>query len=488
MRVLSAASECAPFFKRGGLGDAVAGLAKALGRRDIHVTVVIPAYREVLAARPPPRMLWQVTVAGVEARVLELDADHHELWLVDIATYSNRDGDAYECSHGVAWPDDARRFSAFCDVVALLAGGGLEGRPAFDAVHCHDWHTGLVPVWLYLRRLRTPCLFTVHNALYQGNFPESTFHDLGLPRMWWSPDYLEFHGKLSFLKAGLLFADHLTTVSPRHVTELCQGWEAGGLDGVFRQRRRHFTGILNGLDHEHWNPFHDPHVSPGYDRDTVDRKRIVRSRLRVSMGLEDTDSVPLVAVISRLVWQKGMDLLPSVIESLPPGHVQWMIVGTGDAGIEAALATCARSRPSDVRFLCRFDESLAHRLFAAADVFFMPSRYEPCGLAHLQAMRYGAVPVVSAVGGLVDTVIDEQHDEGTGVVFSWSNPDGEGQALRSAFTRVMRLWDDSPRFGRIRDRAMRAHFAWSVAARGYEKLLASLTRGHVLTDGDKLDV
>jgi starch synthase len=157
-----------------------------------------------------------------------------------------------------------------------------------------------------------------------------------------------------------------------------------------------------------------------------------------------------------LVWQKGMDLLPSVIESLPPGRVQWIIIGTGDGAIEAALATCARSRPSDVRFLCRFDESLAHRLFAAADVFFMPSRYEPCGLAHLQAMRYGAVPVVSAVGGLVDTVIDEQHDEGTGVVFSWSNPDGEVKSLRDGFMRMLRLWDNTCRFSEVRDRAMRS--------------------------------
>lgn len=480
MRVLSAASECAPFFKRGGLGEAVAGLAKALTLQGIEVTVVMPAYREVLSAWPGSRTLWRFTVAGMAVRVLELASAHHGIWLVDIAPYFDREGDAYECSQGMAWPDDARRFSAFSEAVALLAGGALEGVPAFDAVHCHDWHTGLVPVWLYLRRLRIPCVFTVHNALYQGNFPESAFHDLGLPLVWWSPDFLEFHGRLSFLKAGLVFADQLTTVSLRHVTELCHGWEAGGLEGVFRQRRRHFTGILNGLDHEHWDPFHDPHVSPAYDRDTVERKSVVRTRLRVFMGLPDTHDVPLVAVISRLVWQKGMDLLPSVIESLPPGRVQWIIIGTGDGAIEAALATCARSRPSDVRFLCRFDESLAHRLFAAADVFFMPSRYEPCGLAHLQAMRYGAVPVVSAVGGLVDTVIDEQHDEGTGVVFSWSNPDGEVKSLCDSFMRMLRLWDDTCRFSQVRDRAMRSHFAWSVSALHYGKLLAVLTRRHTL--------
>jgi starch synthase len=485
MRLLSAASECAPFFKRGGLGDAVSGLATALARQDVYVTVVIPAFRDVLTVSTPVRVVATTVVACMPVRVLELAHKDHAVWLVDIPACFDRDGGAYESSPGVPWPDDARRFSAFSDVVAMLAGGGVEGVPRFDVVHCHDWHTGLVPVWLYLRRLPVPVLFTVHNGLYQGNFPFSAFRDLGLPLLWWSPTYLEFHGRVSFLKAGLVFADRLSTVSPRHVTELCHGWEAGGLDGVFRQRRRVFSGILNGIDRERWNPFHDPHVSPSYDRDSVERKAIVRTRLRQALGLADDPSIPLIAVISRLVWQKGMDLLPRVIERLPPGRVQWVIIGTGDAGIEEAIAAHARIRQDDVRFLCRFDEPLAHRLLAAADLFFMPSRYEPCGLAHLQAMRYGAVPLVSAVGGLSDTVIDEHAPEGNGVVFSWGHDGDELHVIMAAVMRMLILWDDQPRFRHVRDMAMKACFEWSAAARQYKQVLSSLIIQHQPPEGDE---
>lgn len=478
MRILSAASECLPFIKTGGLADAVANLARALSDPDRQVTVVIPAYRQVLRSYPHTEILASVQVAGMTAYVRRLQTTAPPVWLIDIPECFDREGGAYEAPDGTPWADDPVRFSAFSEVVARLAGGLVGDLPPFHIVHCHDWHTGLVPAWLLLLRIPVPTLFTVHNALYQGLFPEKTFRHLGFPATWWTPEMFEFHGQFSFLKAGLVMADLLTTVSPRHVRELCSGWQAGGLDGVFRSRQGDFKGILNGIDYQYWNPRHDTHIYPTFDRETVRLKTEARTRLRLELGLADTPGVPLVAVVSRLVWQKGLDLLPSVIERLPVRSVQWVIMGTGDSRIEAAFVACAERHVQSVRFIPRFDEPLAHRVFAAADFFCMPSRYEPCGLTHLQAMRYGAIPVVASVGGLADTVIDAVDPGGQGLVFGMPATEDEADAIVRALERALLVWQDQPRFMMLRDHAMAVRFDWHVSARAYGKLFSQLYANH----------
>ncbi|MFZ5654413.1 MAG: glycogen synthase GlgA [Pseudomonadota bacterium] len=468
MRILFAASEVYPLAKTGGLADVCAALPKALAALGHEVRVVLPAYpdaRARLAAREPG--LEVAELPGVALIPGRLPGAGLPVLLVEAAPWFDRPGGPYGDAWGRDWPDNAERFCGFSRAVCAIAGdrAGLGWRP--DLVHCHDWQTGLVPALLSLEAARPATLFTVHNQSYLGRFDRAQFEALGLPEAWWSPEALEFHGDFSLLKAGLVFADQLTTVSPTYAREL-QGPALGcGLDGLLRHRAADFTGILNGIDTEVWNPATDVHLAQTYDSDTAAAgKRANKLALQAELGLTPAERIPLLVVVSRLVEQKGIDLVAELIERWQERPLQWALLGKGEPHWERQLRGLAAALPDRVAVRIGYDEGLAHRLEAGGDFFLMPSRFEPCGLNQMYSQRYGTIPVVHRTGGLADSVVDvfaPGMGTATGLVFDVP----EVAAFAVALERGLSLYRNRAAWQALRRNAMAADFSWRRSAGAY---------------------
>ncbi len=388
--------------------------------------------------------------------------------LVDIPAYFDRPGHPYVGADGRDWPDNAERFDAFARVVVALAldQAGLSWQP--DVVHCHDWQTGLVPALLDEERARPATIYTIHNLAYQGLFPQDTFRSLGLPPRLWSPDAMEFYGRLSFMKGGLVFADLLSTVSPTYAREILTPALGYGLEGLLRHRSAQLSGILNGIDSSLWNPAHDPWLAATYDRHHLDGKAVNKQALQARVGLPPKPDAPLLGMIGRLVEQKGPDLLLAVLPELMHERVQCVILGSGEARYEDAVRDAVRSYPDRVAAHIGFDEGLAHLIEAGADMLLMPSRFEPCGLNQMYSLRYGTVPVVRRTGGLNDTVVDATEDHlaagvANGVVFE--EPDAG--ALLRAVRRSVGLYRQPALWRQLIETGMAQDFSWEVAAWHY---------------------
>ena len=475
MRILFATSEMAPFAQTGGLGDVCGALPKALRKLGHDVRVVLPLYRAVDASRHHLSPLLDALPVPVAGRVEA--ASVLQGWVPpDVPVYFLRcdryfDRDGLYGLHGVDHPDNAERFAFYSRAVLELA-RALDLRP--EVFHCHDWQTGLLPAYLRATLKGDPflaeagVLFTIHNMGYQGIFPRDVLPALGLGSDLFTPAGIEFYGKVNFLKAGLIFSDLLTTVSHRYSQEIQTPEFGGGLDGVLRARSDDVFGILNGIDVDEWNPTTDRHIAARYSAKDTAGKAICKADLQRAMGLDPAPGAPLFACISRLAEQKGIDLVADALDMILDTGGQLVLLGTGEPDLEQRFRAAGAAHLGQVAAVLGFDEILAHKIEAGADIFLMPSRYEPCGLNQMYSLQYGTIPIVRATGGLDDTVTSFRRDtgEGNGLKFEAAAAD----ALRLAICRAGGLYRDPEARRRLMANAMQGDFSWDRSARAYEAL------------------
>ena len=469
--VLSVASECAPLVKTGGLADVAGALPAALADEGVRMRTLLPGYRTVMAKVGRGETVVGETVLafddllGGPARVQACAVDGLDLLVLDAPHLFDREGAPYGDATGADWPDNAQRFAALSLAGARAAGEGLSDgwRPAI--LHGHDWQAGLAPVYLAERwpEAKVATLFTIHNIAYQGRVDGALLDTLGLPASGLTEDGFEYWGDISFLKAGLMASDRLTTVSPTYAGELLTPEFGHGLDGVLRHRRDALTGILNGVDLDAWSP---PFRSAA-------GKSPSRAKLRKAMGLGKADG-PLCVVVSRLTGQKGLDILLDALPRLLDEGGQLALLGSGDRALEAAFTQAAETH-ANVAVRIGYDEALARLMIEGGDAILVPSRFEPCGLTQLYGLTHGTLPLVAHTGGLADTVIPAspaglRAKAATGIQFSPVNAD----ALSRAFDRLMVLWRDPPIWRRMQRNAMNHPVGWDVSAGEYAALYREL--------------
>jgi starch synthase len=474
-RILMAASEMTPFAATGGLGDVLGSLPPALAALGAHVHVVLPRYRTTGIDAADTRLQTTLMVPqGDVVREAGLRTLRHREVAISFVVadeYFDRDG-LYGDAHG-DFGDNAARFAFFAHAVVALA-ARLDPPP--DVVHCHDWQTGLVPLLLRTSPdpalARVPTAFTIHNLGYHGAFGLDVWPVLGLDRRWFTSEHLEFYGLVNFLKAGLVFADRLTTVSPRYAAEIQTPEHGHGLDGVLRARASALRGILNGIDVGRWDPARDPFLAATFDADDLAGKAECKARLQRDYELPIRARVPLFGMVTRLAEQKGIDILSAALPRLLAHDLQIVILGRGDERYERWLAEAARRDPTRLAVRLAFDEALAHQVEAGADAFLMPSRYEPCGLNQMYSLRYGTVPVVRATGGLDDTIDDvDATPAGTGFKFAGYSAD----ALVATVERALARYADPLGWQRIMREGMRRDHSWQRAAHAYLDLYREMT-------------
>jgi starch synthase len=495
LRTLYVCAEVFPLLKTGGLADVSAGLPPALIAQGADVRLLLPAFPSVVAGVVPegPSLLVPAggsmglpgalgPQAGTERGPTPwlqrgcIEASGLPVWLLHAPGLYDRPGNPYQDASGKPWSDAAEQF-AWLGWAAALLGTGLDPAWVPEVVHGHDWHTGLG--FAYLHQLaatgqqRPATVFTVHNLAYQGVFDASVRARLGLPDALFHLQGLEFHGHVSFMKAGLQYADAITTVSPTYAREITGAEQGCGLDGVLRERRDRLHGILNGVDDAVWDPANDPLVQPGYSADNLRGKAAAKARLQQRLGLKASPEALLFCVVSRLTEQKGLHLLPGVVDELVARGGQLAVLGAGDPLIEQALQHAALRHPGMVGLQIGYDEALAHGLIAGSDVILVPSRFEPCGLTQLYGHRYGALPLVRAVGGLVDTVTDcslENLEDGSASGFVFH--DHDEASLLSALRRAFALRHREADWLSVQRHAMSLRFDWARAATDYLKVYA----------------
>lgn len=484
MNILFAASEAYPLVKTGGLGDVAYSLPKALHARGADVRLVLPGYHGLLRQLDAMRIAGWLDVRGstrmLGVRVLETRhaAFPFPLWIVDCPQLFDRPGNPYVAENGRDWPDNAERFAVFARAVVLLAQDALRLGWRADVVHSHDWQTGLVPAFLSDQVIPPRTVFTIHNLAYGGYFPHDDFVRLQLPARWWNPEGTEFHGNLSMLKAGIVYADAITTVSPTYAEEICTPEFGYGLDGLLRSRRHKLTGILNGIDTDAWNPATDPHLPAHYSKARIqpgkrNNKRALLERFQpVDNALLDA---PLLGMVGRLVEQKGVDwILAAMPVLLAETDVRFVVLGSGQALYEQKLQRLAQQHPDRIMVEIGYDEKLAHCIEAGADLFLMPSRFEPCGLNQMYSLRYGTPPVVFRTGGLADTVVDANAShcaDGTATGFVFDQPEVSG--FLDAIRRALDLYRQPKAWRRLQQTGMRQNFDWSESAGHYLSLYAT---------------
>ncbi len=450
LNVLFCASEVAPFEKTGGLADVTGSLPLALAKHGVQLRLMMPKYRGI-------GMLEKKIAENIHIHFIE-----HEEYFNRAGLYGNDRGD---------YPDNLQRFSFFCHESLHLT-KTLGFQP--DIVHAHDWQTALLPVLLKTRfandafYARAKSVLTVHNIAYQGIFPHKQFGNLGLDPSLFSVDGFEFYGKINLLKAGLLYADFLTTVSPTYADEIKTKEFGFGLDGVIRKREKFFRGILNGLDLELWNPAKDTRIAKTYSATNLEGKKICKETLQKSCGFEVNPEIPLFGMVTRLAEQKGLELVSEILNDLIAKGAQFVILGDGDAVYRTVFRNIAARHPKNAAAFIGFDTVRAHEIYAGSDFFLMPSSFEPCGLGQMISMRYGTLPVVRRVGGLADTVIDaDLHPEkGNGFVFVEQKP----EKLFGAVKHALKAFKDKPRLTALRKMAMKADFSWEKNAEKYAQL------------------
>jgi starch synthase len=468
IRVLSVASECAPLVKTGGLADVVGALPRALASERVEMRVLLPGYPAVMAGIAAGEVLIEEPgLFGGPARILSATAAGLDLIIVDAPHLYARPGSIYLGADGRDWPDNPERFAALSWVAARIGAEGAAGwRP--HVIHGHDWQAGFMPE--YLHQTGNPAgvrtVMTIHNIAFQGLSEPQRMAGLRLPRRRFTRDGFEFWGRVSALKAGLVDADRLTTVSPTYATELMRDEFGMGLDGVMRQRRAVLSGILNGIDEAVWNPATDAEIAAPYDDPAG--KTTNTAALRRELGLAAAQG-PLCVVVSRLTEQKGLDLLLEALPDLLARGGQLALLGSGEGWMEDAFRAAAGDGQVAVRI--GYDEALAHRMIAGGEAILVPSRFEPCGLTQLYGLRYGTIPLVALTGGLADTVINASPAAlaaraATGIQFTPVTAD----ALRGALTRLCDLHADRTTWLRMQKNAMRQPVGWGPSARAYAAL------------------
>lgn len=474
--VLGIASEIFPLIKTGGLADVAGALPAALKGEGVQVTTLVPGYPAVLEGLDQAAPVHDFpALFGGPARLLRGRAAGLDLLVIDAPHLYARVGNPYLGPDGKDWPDNAIRFAALADVAAELARGAVADF-APDIAHAHDWQAGLALAYLHYRGGRPPAtVMTLHNLAFQGLFPAALLPTLGLPAAAFGIDGVEFFGNISFLKAGIVFADRITTVSPTYAAEIRTPEGGMGLDGLLRTRASALHGILNGIDEKVWNPAEDPFIEADFSPARWRRRVINKAALQARLGLSPAPDALLFGVISRLTRQKGVDLLVPALSGLLDLGAQFVLLGSGDAPLERAFTAAAAAHPGRIGAVIGYDEVLAHQIQAGCDALLVPSRFEPCGLTQLCALRYGALPVVGRVGGLADTVIDANEAAlaagcGNGVQFAPVTQD----MLVVAIQRIEALWREPSVWRSLQRNAMRADVSWRRPAARYAALYRTL--------------
>jgi starch synthase len=479
MQLLFAASEAFPLIKTGGLADVAGSLPEVLRQSGIDVRLLLPGYADLLAGLPgAPRRVAELDLDGTSAAVLETRLPGTPLvtWLVEHPSFSTRPGNPYHDAKGHPWADNADRFLLLSRAAARLAAGDSSLHWRADILHCNDWHTGPAVALLRDRADRPRTVFTIHNLAHMGIFDRATFDRLALPEDLWQEQGLEYYDQFSFIKGGLVFADRITTVSPGYAREICGSPGGMGLEGLLSRRGDSLVGILNGIQGDVWNPARDPHLEHRYDRDSLEGKAPNKTALQRQLGLDVSTDRPLLGFIGRLVEQKGLELMLPVLEAVLESPAQLVFLGRGEPHYEEALRTLAARHPGNMAVVLAYDEALAHRIEAGADIFLMPSLFEPCGLNQMYSLAYGTPPVVRAVGGLADTVVHAsrmnlQSGEATGFVFRQPEPG----AFLDAVQQAIALWSDRDAWEAVQRSAMAEDFSWQRSARRYLDVYSSLT-------------
>ncbi len=474
--VLSIASEVYPLIKTGGLADVAGALPAALKGQGFALHTLVPGYPAITnrLRRAQTAHVFEDLFGG-PARLLSTRLEGLDLFILDAPHLFDRPGNPYLDPMGADWPDNAFRFAALGRVGAELGRGLLSAyMPAI--LHCHDWQSGLAPAYLtYEEGGRPGTVMTVHNIAFQGLFPAALLARLGFPPQAFSLDGIEYHGHIGFLKAGLRLSDRITTVSPTYASEICSPEFGMGFEGLLRGRADVLRGILNGIDTKVWNPEVDPLIPARYSADDVSPRAQNKQALQKRLNLAEDPDALLFGIISRLSWQKGLDLLLTTLPVLLGEGAQLAMLGAGDPQLEQVFTRAAADHPGRIGCFIGYDEELAHLIQASCDGLLVPSRFEPCGLTQLCALRYGTVPVVARVGGLADTVIDTNPvalaaGTSTGLQFSPVNE----TMLESAIRRTARLYRDRARWPRIQANGMATDVSWSAPAREYAALYREL--------------
>jgi len=482
-KILFASSEVHPLIKTGGLADVSASLPIALQQHGQDVRIILPAYRQCLEMLTEIRTVATIKLDGfhqpIEILQSTLPDSDVTIFLVNSPQHFDREGGAYGPKEGGDWVDNAARFALFSRAIAAAAMDelGLDWQP--DILHCNDWQTGLAPALIADLPNRPATIFTIHNLAYQGLYPRSAFDALDLPKSLWHSDGVEFYDMLSFMKGGLIYSDHITTVSPTYAEEICTYEYGYGLEGLLSKRAKEgrLTGILNGIDNEEWNPKTDSSISKQYSAKTVLDKRENKLAIQRYFSLPEQEDTLVLGLISRLVAQKGVDLSLDAITSLLEAgeNIQLVCLGSGEKSYEQDLRVLRARYPNKIGVDIGYNEALAHQIEAGADVFLMPSRFEPCGLNQLYSLRYGTLPVVRNTGGLADSVVDAFGDnlkEGVATGFKFDAATAE--ALEESLQRAIALFQRPRIWRQMVLTAMDQNFSWEKSSHAYLGLYDSL--------------
>jgi starch synthase len=471
VKVLFATSEVSPLIKTGGLADVSAALPTALQAIGVDVRVLVPGYSQVMSQLAPHAVVANFDgLLGISrARLLSARmANDVPVLVLDCPSLYQRVGGPYQNASGHDWPDNAQRFGLLSKVAAVLGSSAspLDWHP--DVVHCNDWQTALTPAYLHFASGAVSSVVTVHNLAFQGIFPAATLAELELPTSCFNIDGVEFFGNLSFLKAGLFYADHITTVSPNYAKEIQLEALGFGLQGLLTTRRDDLSGILNGIDTEEWNPANDKHLSMTYSSAHIAGKAVNKEALQRKLGLNIAPDMPLLGVVSRFTAQKGLDLLLEIAPLLTELPVQLVMLGSGDVQMQKTARVLAERYPGKIAVVIGFDEGLSHQIEAGADMFVMPSRFEPCGLNQMYSQRYGTPPIVHATGGLVDSVVDcttATLMDGTASGFTFSGMTAEN--LYATIQHAIDLYHDTSKWKALCKNCMSKDFSWKRSAKAY---------------------
>jgi starch synthase len=476
MRVLHVCTEIYPVLKTGGLADVTSALPLALTKLGCDIRMLVPGFPSfhdrLIDKQPvfelPPRF----GAYAIRVLIGKLPSNGLTVYFIDAPGLFDRPGNPYTNVSNQDYLDNYRRFALLGWIAARIA-EGMDKSWVPEVVHAHDWHAVLAPAYLkasefWLKRKLAGSIFTVHNLAYQGNFPGHVFGEIDLPPHFFGVDGVEFHGQLSFIKAGLMYADKITTVSPTYAKEILRPENSFGLNGVLQKRAGDISGILNGVDTDIWNPATDSALAAQYNSTSLSNKKICKTELQKETGLQVRDDAPLFCIISRLAVQKGLDIVLDGLPEILRKGGQLIILGTGDVSVESAFRNIAYAYPQAVSIHIGYDELKSHRVMAGSDIILLPSRYEPCGLTQLYGLRYGTLPLVHRVGGLADTVVDssdENINAGTATGFTF-----EGfyyDAFMNTIQRAFDLFGRKSEWKQVQQNAMRQQFSWSTSAQHF---------------------
>jgi starch synthase len=477
-KILFATSEVYPLIKTGGLADVASSLPRALLKLGHDIKILVPAYASIMS-KAKELGIKKLTEITLDAQVISLwktrlPGSRVNVILVDIPSFSEREGNPYCGPDGADWPDNHLRFYGFSKAAEAISlnQANLDWQP--DIVHCNDWQTALIPALLSEHPQKPASVFTIHNLAYRGLFSREVFNALKLSENYWHPNQLEFYGQMSFIKGGLAFANAITTVSPSYAQEIQTATFGCGLEGLLRARSADLNGILNGIDMDEWNPGTDKLISQNFNRRTLAQKVKNKTTLQEKLGLPISESTPVFGFIGRLVDQKGIELLLAQMDEMLLEDCQLVVLGSGFSNYESALLQIAKANPNKVSVTIGYSETLAHQIEASADVFLMPSLFEPCGLNQMYSLRYGTLPIVNSVGGLKDTVSERPMDdigtEGNGFVFH--NPTSED--LQATIKRAITYYQHPEIWKKLQQNAMSKDFSWEQSALRYQEIYSDI--------------